>query len=514
MGCSSQEETTQSALRTPKFEVQFTDVSSTAGIQFKHAHGGTGKKVLIETMGPGAAFWDYDNDGDQDLFVVNSGILQGFQFERNPQNVLYRNNGDGTFTDITETTGLGETGYGMGVAVADYDNDGYLDLFLANFGTNHLYHNNGDGTFTDVTQKAGVGDERWGTSASFADVNSDGLLDLYVTNFLNLSLDNPKLCKDKKRGIRIYCGPLQFDGVSDILYMNNGDGTFTDVSNASGISNPVGKGLGVVFVDYDNDGDVDIFIANDSVRNFLYQNDGKGTFTEVTLQSGVGYNEDGKAQAGMGTDAGDYDNDGYLDIFVTNFSDDVNTLYHNNGDKTFEDVSYLTGVGEPSYPYVGWGTNFFDYDNDGDQDLLVVNGHPLYSLEERIEEEPTAQGDLLFENQGNGTFIDVSLKSGDYFHTERVGRGLAVGDYDNDGDIDLFVTNNNQEANLLRNDGGNQNNWLMIKTIGTKSNRDGIGARIKVFSGELTQMDEVRSGTSYLCQNDLRVHCGFGKRRK
>lgn len=492
----------------------FEEVTLEAGIQFKHMNGGRGEKILIETMGGGGAFLDYDNDGDQDLFLVNSDSLPKLKFETRPQNGLYRNNGEGTYMDVTEMSGMLHTGYGMGVAVGDYDNDGFLDIFIANFGPNRLFHNNGDGTFSEVTQKAGVGDERWGTSAAFSDIESDGDLDLFVTNFLDLSLENPKVCFDKKRGIQIYCGPLQHEGVSNLLYRNNGNGTFTDITKEAGVYNPEGKGLGVVFTDYDNDGDPDLYIANDSVRNFLYRNEGNGVFTDVTFLSGTGYNEDGRVQAGMGTDAGDYDNDGDFDLIVTNFSNDVNTLYQNLGNETFRDVSFSSGIGEPSYPYVGWGTNFFDYDSDGDQDLFVTNGHPLYALEESIEEEPTAQRALLFENYGEGSFAEVSLESGDYFHNVKVGRGSAVGDYDNDGDVDLCVTNNNQEAILLRNDGGNQNHWLLVKTIGAKSNRDGIGARITVTTGSHHQTKEVRSGTSYLCQNDLRAHFGLGRLKK
>jgi hypothetical protein len=469
---------------------------------------------LIETMGPGAAFLDYDNDGDQDIYVVNSAPLPGLGFDLKPRDALYRNNGDGSFTEVTEEAGLEDTGYGMGVAVADYDNDGHLDIYLTNYGRNLLYHNNGDGTFTDVTQKAGVGDDRWGTSAAFADVDGDGNLDLYVTNFLDMSLEKNVHCFDPKSGDRIYCGPLHFNGVPDILYRNNGNGTFTDFSEKAGIQNPEGKGLGVVFLDFDNDGDVDIYIANDSVRNFLYKNNGKGYFTDVTYLSGTGFNMDGRAQAGMGTDAGDYDNDGHFDLIVTNFFNDFNTLYHNNGNGIFEDLSFSTGVGKPSFTYVGWGTSFFDYDNDGDQDLFIVNGHPLYSIKESIEGESSEQVDLLLENQRDGIFSDISQKSGDYFQKAHIGRGLATGDYDNDGDVDLFVTNNNQNPILLRNDGGNQSSWLLVKVVGTRSNRDGIGTRITVVTGNLIQMDEVRSGSSYLCQNDFRVHFGLGNREK
>ncbi|MCH7762040.1 CRTAC1 family protein, partial [candidate division TA06 bacterium] len=465
-------------------------------------------------MGSGAAFLDYDNDGNLDLYIVNSGPLPGFGSEEVIRNLLYRNEGDGTFTYVTEEAGVGDTGYGMGVSVGDLDNDGYPDIFVTNFGPNLLYHNNGDGTFTDVTRKAGVGDDRWGCSAAFLDYDGDGYLDLYVTNYLDFTFDNHKFCGDPVKNIRAYCHPDHYNGVEDILYRNNGDGTFSDVTKAAGVSNPEGKGLGVICFDYDNDGDTDIYITNDSVRNFLYRNNGDGTFTDVTLFTGAGYNEDGKTEAGMGTDFGDYDHDGYFDIFVTNLDYETNTLYHNDEGDYFADLTFLAGLGEPSIDYVGWGTNFIDYDNDGDEDLFLTNGHVIDNINLLNPNLTVAQRDFLFENRGDGTFADVSSQSGEYFSIEKVGRGTAFGDYDNDGDVDLFVTNSNDTPNLLRNDGGNQNNWLMIKTLGRQSNRDGIGTRISVVSGDLIQMDEVKSGSSYLCQNDLRVHFGLGKRRQ
>jgi hypothetical protein len=514
IGCGCKDDTPQSALRTPHSGVQFTDVTAEAGIQFRHVHGGSGEKYFVETLGSGATFFDYDRDGDQDLYVVNSGPLPGYAPDEVVKNILYQNNGDGTFTDVTNEAGIGDTGYGMGVAVGDVDNDNYPDVYVTNFGPNVFYHNNGDGTFTDETQKAGVGNDQWGTSAAFADVDGDGNLDLYVANFVDFSLDKNKYCGNRRKGTRRYCGPRDYEGVSDILFRNNGDGTFSDVSKESGVENIGGKGLGVVFVDFDNDEDADVYIANDSVRNFLYRNNGNGIFTDITFLSGTGYNEDGMAQAGMGTDAGDYDNDGYFDLFVTNFSHDHNTIYRNNGTGIFDDYTFLTGLKESSWSYVGWGTGFFDYDNDGDQDIFITNSPSVYDMGIIEIDEDTPHQDLLFENLGDGTFIDVSKKSGDHFHIEKSGRGVAFGDMDNDGDMDLFVTNNNQDAVLLRNDGGNQNNWLIIRTIGTESNRDGIGTRIKVVTGDITQMDEVKSGTSYLCQSDLRLHFGFGEKKR
>jgi hypothetical protein len=509
MGCKRTKDDPQYALHNPESNVQFKDVTTEAGIQFRHVHGGSGEKYFVETMGSGAAFLDYDNDGDQDLYLVNSSILPGFESEEIPRNLLFRNEGDGTFTDITDGAGVGDTGYGMGAAVGDVNNDGYLDIYVTNFGPNLLYRNNGNGTFTDIAQEAGVADTLWGTSAAFADVDGDGFLDLYVCNYVDFTFQNHKFCSDAFKKYRSYCHPDQYNGVPDLLYRNNGDGTFSDVTSAAGIYSMKGKGLGVVPFDYDNDGDFDLYIANDSVRNFLYQNNGDGTFSDVALLTGTSHNEEGKTEAGMGTDFGDYDNDGFFDLFVTNLDQETNTLYHNEGGDHFTDASYLSGLGKPSLIYVGWGTNFFDYDNDGDADLFITNGHTDTFLTYTY-----SQRDLLFSNNGDGIFVDFSITSGEYFKTAKVGRGTAIADYDNDGDVDLFITNSNDTPNLLRNDGGGQHNWLIVKTVGTKSNRDGIGARIKVITGDLIQMDEVKSGSSYLCQNDLRLHFGLGKRKK
>lgn len=521
--CNRKEENPQSSQSSPLPKIAFEDVTDEAGILFKHVHGGTGEKYFPETMGSGVAFLDYDGDGDLDLFLLNSGSMPGLNIEdfglkiEDLKDRLFRNNGDGTFTDVTpESKGLGDSGYGMGVAVGDYDNDGDPDLYATNFGPNIFYRNNGDGTFSDATEKAGVGDTLWGTSTLFLDYDADGFLDLFVANYLDFTFQNHKFCGDRIKNIRAYCHPNQYNGVSNVLYHNNGDGTFTDVTRKAGIFNSEGKGLGAVATDYDNDGDLDLYIANDSVRNFLYRNNGDGTFTDVTFETGTGYDEDGKAEAGMGTDAGDVNGDGYFDLFVTNLDHETNTFYENQGGKYFKDATDLAGLGEPSLNYVGWGTNFFDFDSDGDLDLFVANGNVIDNVEILYESpyHTFMQKSHLYVNRGDGNFRLAGSEMGEYFTEKRVGRGTAFGDYDNDGDQDLFVTHNNQEAILLRNDGGNRNNWILIKTIGTKSNRDGIGARIIVTSGDLVQMEEVRSGTSYLSQNDLRVHFGFENRKK
>ena len=499
--------------------VQFVDVAAQAGLTLVNTCGSKEKWYIIEAKGGGAAaFLDYDNDGDLDVYLINGSTLEGFKPGQEPTNKLYRNNGDGTFTDVTERAGVGDTGWGMGCSVADYDNDGYPDIYVTNYGPNVLYHNNGDGTFTDVTNRAGVGDKRWSTGSAWGDYDKDGDLDLYVSNYLDFETLYKR--KDKSlqpiiwRGIKVMAGPRGLKGAADVLYRNNGDGTFTDVTRQAGVVDyQKGYGFSVVFGDYDNDGDLDLYIANDSTPNYLYQNNGDGTFTEVALIAGVAYNEDGREQAGMGVAYGDYDNDGYMDIFVTNFSDDTNTLYHNEGNGFFTDVTFQAHLGEESLPYVCWGSSFFDYDNDGDLDLFVPTGH-VYPQVDRFNIGQTyAEKNLLFENNGDGTFTEVSEFAGPGLKIQKVSRGACYGDYDNDGDVDILILNLNDAPTLLRNEGGNRNNWLMIKTIGTRGNRDGVGAKIKVVAGELVQYREVTAcGSSFLSQNDMRVHFGLGKR--
>jgi hypothetical protein len=508
-------------------KVQFMDATSEAGIRFKHVDGRSGQKYLLETLGSGAAFFDYDNDGDIDLYIVNAADLPGFTSKVPPTNVLYRNNGDGTFTDVTSQAGVGHPGYGVGCAAADYDNDGYQDLYVTNYGPNVLYHNNGDGTFTDVTQKAGVGDPLWSTSCAFLDYDNDGNVDLYVVNYLQFSVETSTWWE--VNGIRTYCSPPDqyagsvFHGEPDTLYRNNGDGTFTDITKEAKIT-CTGVGLAVAVGDYNNDGFADIYVANDMERHYLFKNNGDGslrskllseanTFTDVTLFSGAGYSEDGVPGSGMGAAFGDYDNDGYLDLVVSNAANMPTILYHNDGNGFFTDVSFVSGVGQKTLSYFKWTTEFIDYDNDGFQDLFIANGH----LQDNIElflDSTYPQQNQLFHNRGDGTFIDVSSETGPGMLLKKVSRGVAFGDYDNDGDIDIFINNSNQTADLLRNDGGNQNNWLMIKTIGVKSNRDGIGTRIKVISGSLSQIKEVKSGSGYLSQSDLRVLFGLGAHTK
>ena len=488
-------------------EVQFVDVTMEAGITFKHVNGASGQKFYLETMGSGAAFLDYDNDGDLDLYIVNGAPLPGFEPPASPTNVLYRNDRDGGFIDVTVTAGVADPGYGMGCVAADYDNDGDSDLYVTNFGENLLYRNNGDGTFTDITAHAGVtGGEKWSSSCAFVDYDHDGNLDLYVVNYLDYDLAKDRDWHDS-RGRRIYSNPQVYAGVSDTLYRNRGDGTFTDVTRQAGVYNGDGKGLGVTCGDYDNDGRIDIYVANDTTPNFLYRNVGDGRFVDIGPFTGAAYNEHGVAEGGMGVDFGDYNNDGSLDIFVTNFSNETNTLYRNATDGVLIDSTNIAGLGEVSFLKLAFGTKFFDADNDGALDLFVANGH-LYTTESDALEY--AQTDQFFINAGKGTFADVSERSGEYFLIKRVGRGAAFGDYDNDGDIDIFVVNLNQEAVLLRNEGGNRHNWLRIRTVGIKSNRDGIGARIEVVTRSHAQIREVQAGSSYLSGHDLRLLFGLG----
>ena len=488
--------------------IRFTDVTDTAGIRFTHTNGAAGEFHLPETLGAGGAFLDYDSDGYLDLYLVNSAA----------PSVLFRNKGDGTFTDVTSSAKVGNQGrYGHGVACGDYDNDGYVDIYVTNFGPNRLYHNNGDGTFTDVTAQADVGDPRWSSSATFFDYDSDGYLDLYVVNYVNYKLDaSAPICFERPafgatEKVRGYCHPKNFEGTPDRLYRNNGDGTFTDTTDAANIRDPggmfLGKGLGVVAADFDTDGNPDLYVANDDTPNYLFYNKGDGTFAEIAILTGCAYSADGVAQAGMGVDAADYNNDGFLDLFVTNFSYETNTLYRNNGDGTFTDVSYKARLGEESYLLLGFGTGFFDADSDGYLDIFVANGHIFPNVEHTTDVLSYKQPNQLFRNQGDSTFAEIRLED-----QHAVSRGTLFGDYDNDGDTDVLVTQLNGKVTLLRNESRTPNNWLCLKLIGTRSNRDGIGARVTLTLGTESQTREVHRGYSYLSSNDPRLRFGLGKR--
>ena len=497
---------------TQSVKVTFTDITAQAGITFKHV-ASPEKKYIVESMSGGVAMFDYDNDGKLDIFLVNSLSVDLVKSKGKTKSQLYHNDGNGKFTEVGEKAGVSDVGWGMGVAIGDYNNDGFDDIYVTCLGPDHLFKNNGNGTFTDVTVKAGVSDPRWSTGASFFDYDHDGYLDLFVSNYVDFDIDHlPEFGQGQTctyKSIPVQCGPRGLKGAGDSLFHNNGDGTFTEVSKKAGVSDPEGfYGLGVLTGDFDGDGWADIFVANDSTPNFYYHNNGDGTFKEMGFTAGTAVNENGSEQGSMGVTAGDYDHDGRLDIFITNFADEYNTLYHNDGPNSFTDVSYAAKLAALSLPYVGWGTKFFDYDNDGWVDLLVVNGHVYPQL-------PNYRQPRLFHrNNRDGTFTEISAQFGSIFTELHASRGVAFGDIDNDGDIDILIADLDGPPQLLRNDNGNANNSILIKTVGTKSNRDGIGARVKVVAGDLSQVDEVRSGDSYLSQSDMRLHFGLEKRTK
>jgi enediyne biosynthesis protein E4 len=506
--------------------VSFIDIAKQAGLNAKTIYGGEHKnRYLLETTGCGVAFYDYDNDGWLDVFLVNGWRLEGFPKGQEPISHLFKNNRDGTFTDVTRKAGVAHSGWGQGVCVGDYDNDGFDDLFVTYFGKNVLYHNNGDGTFTDVTDKAGVGGngKRWNTGCAFVDYDRDGKLDLFVANYIDLDLATapvPESGPCLYKSVMVACGPPGLNGGKNILFHNNGDGTFTDVSEAAGILKANGTyGLGVLTADFDNDGWPDIYVANDSTASALYQNRKNGTFADIALEAGCALSPDGKPQAGMGVSAADYDMDGNLDIVKTNFAGDTPSLYHNLGGGSFEDATFAAGLGAHTQ-YLGWGCGFFDMDNDSWPDILISNGHVYPEVEQLKTEAGYPQRKLLYRNLRNGRFEDVSTRGGDGISVPIASRGCAFGDFDNDGDIDMVVNPVNDFPQLLRCDSQAGNNWIKVKTIGTKSNRSGIGARIRCvteFPGESkphSQIDEVRSGGSYFSQNDLRVHFGLGKAAK
>jgi hypothetical protein len=498
--------------------IRLVDVAEQAGVTLLNICGGSSKDYIVEVNGNGAAFFDYDNDGDLDALIVNGSTLASMKHGGDRMVALFRNDGKGRFADVTPGSGLSARGWGMGACVADYDGDGFQDVYVTAFGPNVLVRNNGDGTFTDVTARAGVGDPRWSTNCAFADYDRDGDLDLYVANYLAFSeITIPKRGASsncKYMGIDVMCGPQGLVGEPDVLYRNNGDGTFTDVSRPAGIVDPGYYGFGVIFTDLDDDGWPDIFVANDSVPNLLFRNNRNGTFSEIGLASGLALSGDGKAQAGMGADAADYDGDGRLDVFVTNFSQDYNTLYQHSEQGFFSDVSHLAGVVTPALPYLGWGTGFADFDNDGLLDVFVANGHVYPEIDRSGRGTNYLQRKQLFKNQGKGRFRDVSHEVGGGLLVEKSSRGAAFGDIDNDGDIDVLVINMNDRPTLLRNDTESGNNWITLELVAKSSNRDAIGARVRLEDRGTLQIAEVRSGGSYLSHNDMRVHFGLGGRTR
>ena len=503
---------------TPGSAVQFIDVAEHAGLNVPNVWGGVEhKRIIIETKGSGIAFFDYDQDGWLDIYLTNGSRLNAHWAPGTaPTTHLFRNNRDGTFSDVTEKSGLGRSGWQTGVCVGDYDNDGWDDLFCTFWGHNILFHNNGNGTFTDVTHRAGLSQSkgRWGTGCSFVDYDRDGHLDLFVCNFVHLdpdnppSIDNASFCQWK--GVPTMCGPRGLPGDTNILYHNNGDGTFTDVSEKAGILKPGPRySITSVCCDYDNDGWPDIYVAVDSMPSILYQNNHDGTFTDIAVMAGCAYNADGHEQAGMGLAVADYDCDGWFDIFKTNFADDTSNLYHNNGDGTFTDLSLNSGVGINN-TYVGWGCGFIDYDNDGWTDIVQINGHVYPEIDNYHFGESFKNPRLVYRNLGNGNFKDVSAAMGPGITARFSSRGAAFGDYDNDGGMDVLILNMNDRPSLLHNVGGNKQNWIKLKLVGTKCNRTAIGARVRVITGKHVQMGEVQSGASVMSQNDLRLHFGLG----
>jgi hypothetical protein len=503
---------------TPASTVQFIDVAEKAGLHTPNIWGGVDKKrVIIETKGSGIAFFDYDQDGWLDIYLTNGSRLdEPWPAGKAPTTHLYKNNRDGTFTDVTEKSGLGRSGWQTGVCVGDYDNDGWDDLFCTFWGHNILFRNNGNGTFIDVTQKAGLSQAkgRWGTGCTFLDYDRDGHLDLFVCNFVKLDpdvpikLDSMSFCQWK--GVPTMCGPRGLPGDINILYHNNGDGTFTDVTEKAGIHKPGPRySITAVSYDFDNDGWPDIYIAVDSEPSILFQNNHDGTFTDIAVIAGCAYNDDGHEQAGMGVGVADYDCDGWFDIFKTNFADDTSDLYHNNGDGTFTELSFNSGIGINN-KYVAWGCAFIDYDNDGWPDIMQVNGHVYPEIDHYNFGETFKNQRLVYKNLGNGKFKDVSAEMGPGITERFSSRGAAFGDYDNDGGLDALILNMNDLPSLLHNEGGNKQNWIKLKLIGSKCNRTAIGARARVITGKHIQMDEVHSGTSVMSQSDLRLHFGIG----
>jgi enediyne biosynthesis protein E4 len=490
---------------------------STSGITWKHASGRSKASYLPETTGAGCAFFDYDNDGWMDIYLVNSGKCDFFDPNPPLRNALYRNNRDGTFTDVTEKAGLLGGGYGMGVAVGDYDGDGLPDLYLTQYGRSILYHNEGNGRFVDVTEKAGVAAPGWSSSAVWFDYDNDGKLDLFVCRFVEFSKEKNLFCGDPVTGEGHYCIPRVYTPTPSWLFHNNGDGTFTDVSKESGIADHLGKAWGVVATDINNDGRMDLFVANDTVANFLFANRGHGKFEEIGLESGVAYDEGGRPRSGMGVDSADYDQDGWMDLFVANVDHERYSLYHNGHDETFKDEAAANGIGMATFLMSGWGLKFFDFDNDGLLDLFLANGHPDDTVQQRFKEIPYAMPPLLFRNTGGNfehAFQNVSASAGPVFEQPLAARGMAIGDFDNDGATDVLIAVNNGVPVLLRNVAASGNHWLGIHLIGKKANRDAVGALVTYQAGDLKARRFKSAGGSYLSSHDPRMILGIGQRTK
>jgi hypothetical protein len=511
----SSQQSAPASKQTTAVQPKFSDVTSTLGLHFQHVASHTSKKYLIESMGSGVALFDYDNDGRLDIFVVNGAQLSDpmpkgtIPQKTGPEywNRLFHQKPDGTFEDVTEKAGLQGVGYGMGVAVGDYDNDGYEDLYVTAYGGNKLYHNNGDSTFTDVTEKAGVGASGWSTSAAWVDLDNDGRLDLVVLRYMQWDFDDI-WCGERKEGFRSYCTPDVFHAISPLVYHNDGNGHFTEVSQKMGLAQP-GKGLGIGLADYDQDGHIDLFIANDSIPEFLYHNKGDGTFEEVGLASGIAVDGQGRAYAGMGVVFTDYDNDGLPDLIITDLAAQMYSVYRNNGDGTFTYDTYPSGIGRMTMTHSGWGVQLLDFDNNGWKDLLIAQGHVLDTIELTFPNLRYREPMLLARNTGKN-FVDVSAEAGGVFQQPWVSRGLASGDIDNDGRVDAVVATNDGPLHVLHNETPTPNHWLTLRLVGHKSNRDAIGAAVKVVTAQRAQFATVTTAGSYLSSSDKRVHFGLG----
>lgn len=489
----------------------FVDVAADRGVTFEHVDARFGDKYYIETAASGGGWFDMDDDGDLDLYLVNGAATPGSKITGTPRNHLYENR-DGRFVDVTEKAGVGDTRYGMGFCVGDVDGDGRLDFMVTNYGADRLYRQKSDGTFEDAAPALGLDDDRWGASCAMADLDGDGRLDIYVTHYVDFDFERNPFCGDRARNLRAYCRPEAFDGVTDSLFIQQSDGTFRDQAKTRGLATGVHeKGFGVVVSDIDDDGDPDLYVANDGTMNRLYVNDGRGRFEDQALFSGTGLSHLGAAESGMGVDLGDADGDGRMDLFVTNYSMETNTLYRNEGELLFDDVTDKSGLAEPSYKHVGWGVQFFDYDNDGDLDVAVANGHAVDNIEIFEAGLQYRQPNQLYENLGDGTFRDASPKAGKAWGVAKVSRALAVGDMDNDGRLDLLITNTNDTVDLLHNRMQTGNHWLGIRLQGPEDNRPALGARVTLKMGKRPLSREVRSGGSFMAQSDLRLHFGLGK---
>jgi hypothetical protein len=490
--------------------IRLTDVTARTKIAFRHSDGGSGQRYIVESVVGGLASFDYDGDGLVDIYFLGGALLKGTQAAVSPRNALYRNHGDWTFTDVTEQAGVGDLGYGMGVVAADYDNDGFPDLYISNFGPNVLYHNNGDGTFSNVTGAAGVArGDKVGAGPCFLDIDGDGNLDLYAANYVDFHYDNHIVRMIGPH--QFHPGPGDYRPVPDNLFRNNGDGTFTDVSGPSGIAAVAGPGMGVISFDCDDDGDADIFVCNDQAANFLFVNDGHGRFVERAVQSGLAYDVHGKANGSMGVDCGDYDNDGRLDLFMTDYQQEMPVLYRNVGQGVFEDVTAASGAGRSAFPHVKWGTGFVDFDDDGNRDLFIACGHFMDNIQYIDDRTAVKVRNILLRNTGRGKFVDVSDRCGDGLAVVESSRGAAFDDLDNDGRVDVVVLNVNAPPTIMRNETQTDSHWIQLRLVGVRSSREGVGARVQVVTGDRVQVAEVHSGRGYQSHFGTRLHFGLGR---